>query len=156
MIRICSSRPLSQENSRRIFLKILHLRHKVSKYGASSPALIYTHPATPTALFVVDIPRDDLGGGSGWPNTCGPQLSDGVDYGFLTGTAQSRSINYQIFKAGQSTSFYASPSFQAGVSNGSPPGFVYGYAGATYFVAGGALDTVLWSRNFTNVSQGTY
>ena len=91
----------------------------------------------------------------GWPDTCGPQLTDGVAYGFVTGTAMSRWISYDAYYSGQGAPFYSSPSFQAGTANGSPPGFFDGYAGVTYFVAAGG-DTTLWSLNFSGVGGGTY
>ena len=92
----------------------------------------------------------------GWPNTCSPQLQDGVAYGFLTGTSQSRYIGYQLYNAGDTSPFYISPNFQAGTDFGSPAGFVSGYAGATYFVAEGTEDGVTWTLNFSGVGGGTY
>lgn len=92
-----------------------------------------------------------------WPNTCSPQLQDGVAYGFLTNTAQTRWINYQLYYANQPYPFYSSPAFYAGASNGASPNFVYGYAGAAYWVATGpVLDTNTWALNFSGAGGGTF
>ncbi len=125
----------------------------VETWGNNAGGKVHWMSAQDVPSSIPAIPLQD----QAWPNTCSPQLKDGVAYGWLTNTAQSRWINYQLHYANQPYPFYVSPSFYAGSANGAAGNFVYGYAGATFFVAGGpVLDSVLWTLNFSGVGGGTF